>query len=355
MNCSCFLPLDDVQPELTRQSSLAGIATHFIPSSNIDTALHRLTSLPPNALVSQLATILDEFNVDPFNGETNAKGPEILSKTALLGERRVVLDYAFGQPSAEAVVSALGELASGSQDTQAAKELKSMLGIGQVNQTISTFAAQTLETLNLKSPRSLKVALIAIAEARRLDLDEQFRFDMRLATAFCDLGIGRDFHTGVLHTLTKDPKTGKRREGVAPWDPPSLDRVNDEKIRTLFFGPVEKAKEAGLQMVVPQLQGLSPSASSSKGAREQDRQRHDALRGLGPLNWERNFNPFALPSEAECAALVEGSHPASGSTALEADEVVGTLVNVKGGNRPALALKVRDWLERAHKRAGGKS
>lgn len=325
------------------EAYLAGMATHFIPSSSIETALHRLSSLPANPSSAQLSQALDDYVVDPFNPDSNEKGTAILANTCLTGPRRVALDYAFGQPSAEALYIALQEISSGSSDTQAARELAT-LGLRQIDEAVSTWAGQTIKTLDAKSPRSLKVSLMAINEARRFDIADAFRFDMRLATAFCDLSIGRDFHTGVTHTLTKDPATGKRREGRADWQPASLDQVVDSTLRAHFFGPVEQAKSHGLSIDVPVLSKV-PAASRD---RANQKKKDEELSGLGPLHWEKAHNKYALPSEAECEALREGSHPAAGNYQLSGDEIVSILRNVKG-DRPGLELKVREWLQRRGK------
>lgn len=133
-----------------------------------------------------MSAALDEYAVDPFGTEA---GREALSKSALLGARRIALDYAFNQRSAEAVFSTLEQLARGDQDCPAAQALRG-LGLPKVTPEVQSWASETRDTLEAKSPRSIKVTLLAIAEARRLDVDEAFRFDMRLATAFC-VGIER--------------------------------------------------------------------------------------------------------------------------------------------------------------------
>jgi hypothetical protein len=55
---------------------------------------------------------------------------------------------------------------------------------------------------------------------------------------------------------------------------------------------------------------------------------------------------FALPAEAEIAALVSGYHPSSPPTQLEPDEVVAVLRSVKGDRR-GLDGKVREFLQRS--------
>jgi 3-hydroxyisobutyryl-CoA hydrolase len=338
------------------EAYLIGVASHYIPSSNIQTVVDRLAQYPQGALTSsggsdaarKVSDLLEEYTTDPFaEGSLPDKEADKLRETPFLGEKRIALDYAFGQPSAEAVFSALQELSTGKDDTQAARELAGPnWGLKNgVSAGIAKWAGETLKQLETKSPRSLKVTHLAINEARRLDVDEAFRFDMRLATAFCDLSIGRDFYEGVTHTLEKDPSTGKRRTGIANWNPKSLAEVDDELIRAQFFGDMKAAKQAGLKMQVPKLNIPEPDTSM-----EGKRARENLLRGKGPLGWEPHYSPFALPSEAECAALLEGSHPAASSVKLEVDEMVDVLRRYKG-EKPSLEVKVRDWAQRLSARS----
>ncbi len=355
-----------------QEAYLLGIATHYVPSSSLDAVADRLAHLPQDTSAAQLprrvADALDEYSVDPFAttpDEAGEKAAAIWERTPFLGATRVALDYAFGQPSAEAVQSALNELASGAANTQAVLELTSASSSTAASASgnwgltleeatgarVVGWARETLGALRTKSPRSLKVTHQAISEARRLDVDEAFRFDMRLATAFCDLSIGRDFYAGVTHTLEKDPRTGKRRTGVADWQPKTLAEVDDALTRAQFFADVETARrEGGLRMQVPLLDGLPSSSPSSSGqTREARRAQEAALRGRGPLGWEAEHNAFALPSEAECAALLQGAHPAAGSMRLEPEELADVLRRHKG-DKPALERKVRDWAERVGRR-----
>lgn len=321
------------------EAYLAGLATHFIPSSSIENALHRLEALPPNSRAEQVSGALDEFTVDPFNASANAKGPEIVSKTSLLGARRTALDYVFGQTTASAVYFSLKDLSSESKDSPTARALEK-LGAVPGDASVSSWATETLKTLDAKSPRSLQVTLMAINQVRGLSEADAFRFDMRTATAFCDLSIGRDFYEGVMHTLTKDPNTGKRREGAANWNPKTLDEVDVDRVRALFFGPVEEAKKLGMQVDVPVLERVAQS--SDRASRGRSSQQPE---GVGPSLWEPSYNSFALPSEAEMDALREGSHPAAGNYQLQPEEMIQILEKVKE-HKQGVSFKVKEWIQR---------
>ncbi len=323
------------------EAYLVGLATHYITSGNIDALAHRLSTLPAESALnpSLVSQALHEFDADPLAAN------ETLAKSAFFGDRRIALDYVFGQLSCESIFSCLDEIASAKADSQAAVELAE-LGLAQITPEVQAWAQQTLKDLKTKSPRALKITHQAILEARRFDVEEAFRFDMRLATAFCDFSIGRDFYTGVTHVLERDPATGKRRTGIAAWDPPSLDKVSDTQIRAQFFSDLDTARKAGLQMDVPELPSV-PAPATSKEARQA---RDSLLRGKGPLRWEQSHNVFALPSEAECAALLEGNHPAAAAVTPDSAELIDCLKRHKG-HLPGLEFKVADWIKRSHRSA----
>ncbi|GAC97669.1 enoyl-CoA hydratase/isomerase [Pseudozyma hubeiensis SY62] len=322
------------------EAYLIGLATHYVSSSSIDAVAHRLSTLPSESALnpSLVSSALHEFDADPLTAK------DTLAKSAFFGDRRIALDYVFGQLSCESIVSCLEEISAAKSDSQAAAEL-SQLGFASITPEVQQWATSTLKDLKTKSPRSLKITHQAILEARRFDVEEAFRFDMRLATAFCDLSVGRDFHTGVTHVLERDPATGKRRTGIADWQPSSLDKVSDTQIRALFFADLETAKKAGLKLQLPELKDI-PDPPSSKEARQA---RDSLLRGKGPLKWEQSHNVFALPSEAECAALLEGNHPAAAAVKPDSGELVDCLKRHKG-SLPGLEYKVKDWVERMDRR-----
>lgn len=323
-----------------QEAYLVGLATHYVASSSIDAIAHRLSTLPAESALnpSLVSSALHEYSADPLSAV------ETIEKSAFFGDRRIALDYVFGQLSCESILGCLEEISSAQADSQAASEL-ALLGLRSITPEVQQWAAQTLGDLKTKSPRSLKITHQAILEARRFDVEEAFRFDMRLATAFCDLSIGRDFYTGVTHVLERDPKTGKRRTGIADWEPASLDKVSDTQIRAQFFADLETARKAGLQLELPQLDSI-PNPLTSKEARQA---RDSLLRGKGPLKWEQSHNVFALPSEAECAALLEGNHPAAAAVKPDSSELVDCLKRHKG-TLPGLEFKVRDWIERLDRR-----
>lgn len=321
------------------EAYLTGLATHYLKSNVVDDSLHRLAALPENASAELVAETLDEFASDPLESASSSSSSqksaeEILPKSPFFGLRRVALDYVFGLNNVEEIFRALKDIAEQKEDSITAKGLaESLVPLDAFG--LREWAETTLKTLQTKSPRSLKITFRAVREARKNDISAAFQTDMRLATAFCDLGVGRDFYEGVTFTLTKDPATGKRREGVANWDAKTVEDVDDTHVEKGFFGSLEDAKAAGLSMEIPKLEGLPTQTSTGK---------KQSINGIGPLHWEKEHNRLALPSEAECEALREGSHPAAGDYQLEEDEMIKILRRSK--DKPSLEFKVNEWLKR---------
>lgn len=333
----------------------AGLATHFVPSGSLEAMYGALSNLSPGATVDQVASAIDDYTVNPLDARSNPISKQPLETSPFLGDQRIALDFVFGQSSMEDVFKALREIGQPVdklREGQMGKDLLPLLRSDSISDEIKSWAKKTLVTLQAKSPRSLKVTHQAIVyEARKLDVDESFRFDMRLATAFCDVSIGRDFYEGVHHTLTKDPSTGKRRQGRASWSPASLEEVDDLATRHLFFGRVQDAQEKyGMKLTPLELSTYrkQPEDRATRRARE------EALQGLGPRGWDPRFNAYhPLPSEAELEALLHGSHPSSGSLQIELEdkeastrEIIESLRGSHGGRRGmawGLEKKVEDW------------
>lgn len=319
---------------------LLGLATHYIRSNLLEELTHRLGTLPLESVNSGevVDRVLDEYASDPFAPDAE-NGAELAKNSVFLGDRRVVIDFAFGLESVEQIVAALDDIANVRQDSYTLKQL-AQRGLTTISPEVQAFAKTTGETLRLRSPRALKVTFRAMHRAAKMTLLECFHENIRLGTVFCDLAVGRDFYTGVKHTLEKDPATGKRRTGRANWQPATLEEVDEKQLETLFFGDLDAAHKAGLTLEVPKLAIPTP-----QNTREYRKARDAELRGVGPLHWDQKYNRFALPSEAEIAALVEGSHPAAGSYVLEPQELIEVMCRHKH-DKPALKLKLHDWLQR---------
>lgn len=319
---------------------LAGIATHFIRSNLLEELVQRLGALSLDAVNSAdvINSILEEYASDPF-AEDAENGKELAQNSVFFGDRRIALDFCFGRDSVEQIVASLKDVAEVHNDSYTLKELAKR-GLTSISPEVQAFAQSTLHDLHMRSPRAVKLTFLAIKRASNMTLTETMHECMRMGTVFCDLSVGRDFHTGVMHTLTKDPKTGKRRTDRAPWSPATFEEVDDEQLETLFFGNLDKARQAGFKLPIPKIPIPGPQNN-----REYRKKRDAELRGVGPLHWNPAFNRYALPSEAECASLVEGSHPSAGSYVLEPQELIDVMLRHKQG-KPTVERKMRDWIAR---------
>lgn len=315
---------------------LTGLATHYVRSSSVDELVRRLSSMPIHSAAKEetIVEAINEFASDPFQEDEM-----LASKSVFLGDRRIALDFAFSRGSVEQILAALDDMAQRRTDSYTGKELQQR-GLSLTDEIVS-WASETHATLLARSPRALKVTFRGIQLARDQTLAENMHMNLRVATAFCDLSIGRDFYTGVMHVLGRDPKTGKRNEGNPAWEPSRVEDVSDEYIQTMFFGDHAKAQKAGLRLPLLTLDNVPAAPKNREGRQARDAE----VRGVGPLRWNPKHNPHALPSEAELAALYEGSHPAAGSYVLEPQELLDTIAAYRH-NKPTLRLKVQDWLDR---------
>jgi len=373
------------------EAYLAGLATHFVPSSNIEGLVHRLETLSLDTArdISAVDAVISEYASNPLNehyaASSGADSANWAEKSALLGARRIALDWAFGsaRTDAKAIVAALEQLSAGNVSDKALTRAYEKAGLGSaVPQEAITWAQETLKSLRTKSPRSVVVSHMVIKAhleglkvtqnllskniypnseefgnhpiARFAFLDFAFRVDMALATRFCDLALGRDFYEGVTFTLTKDPATGKRREGQANWADARIEDVDIDDVSKTFmsrFAPGSTVRGGSEDFAVPK---LDIKGTGSEG------------KSVGSQHWTPAYNALALPSEAELVALWEGSHPASGSVAItDPEEIVGVLSSWRAGKRSlervtkegsegsgrdgdklGMLEKVREWVQR---------
>lgn len=135
-----------------------GFATHFVPSRRIPALLERLAALD-SPTYAHIDNIIEEAYSEREPGEP---------LSPLVGELRIVLDSVFHHDSVEGIIEDL-------------KKISDSHGLAEVQE----WAANTLMALELRSPTSLKVALLAIRKGKGLSLLEALQMEMNFATAFC--------------------------------------------------------------------------------------------------------------------------------------------------------------------------
>jgi 3-hydroxyisobutyryl-CoA hydrolase len=152
------------------------------------------------------------------------------TSSPLVGDIRVALDSAFRHNSVELIMKDLEEFSKRS------------------DAAVSGWAKQTLDTLHMRSPTSLKVALKAIRKGKNMSLLDALRMELGIATAYCvslfgssypphivqlkrivQHGASPDFETGVTAVLlTKPPKQRPS------WSPATVEEVSPAFVSRFF-------------------------------------------------------------------------------------------------------------------------
>lgn len=173
-----------------------GLATHYVPSSKLDTVEALLASADWSAGTAHAVVdhILDGIAQDP--------GPAELALHAR------VIDRCFGQPSVEAVLQALD--ADGSD-----------------------FARETAAVLRKRSPTSMKVAFAQLRRGVSLNFDDVMKMEFRISQACM---AGHDFYEGVRAVLVD-------KDHAPIWAPARLEEVTPDLVERHFapLGPRELA------------------------------------------------------------------------------------------------------------------
>ncbi|KAF8447772.1 3-hydroxyisobutyryl-coenzyme A hydrolase [Boletus edulis BED1] len=216
-----------------------GLATHYVPSRTIPDLMARLAEYE-NPSFSQIDCTIEELHSERQPDEPTGK---------LTGAVRNALDSAFGHNSVEMILESLATLSS-SPDTR-----------------VSGWAKQTLETLHMRSPTSLKVALAAIRRGVNMSLRDALQMEMGIATAYCS-DASPDFCTGISAVLVD-----KIQERPA-WSPNRIEDVPPEILDRFF------SDDSSYRSQMPQL--------------------------TFPDTLDHTVNPmaFALPSESRIVELI---------------------------------------------------
>ncbi|OAX40266.1 ClpP/crotonase [Rhizopogon vinicolor AM-OR11-026] len=176
-----------------------GIATHFISSRTVPSLLARLSDLedPSLALINRT---IEDHHAKRLPDEPIGK---------LTGRTRQVLDMAFRHNTVEEIVEDLTKLSS-TPDAAVAK-----------------WASETLNTLHMRSPTSLKVALEAVRRGKKMTLLQALQMEMGIATAYCS-GASGDFNAGITAVLIK------KTDGRPTWSPDEVSQVSDAIVGQFF-------------------------------------------------------------------------------------------------------------------------
>ncbi|KAL1709649.1 ClpP/crotonase-like domain-containing protein [Schizophyllum commune] len=262
----------------------AGFATHYIPSRRVPSLLERLASVEESDLALVDRTI-EELSCErqPEEGLFH-----------LTGEVRVALDTAFRHDTVEQIVEELEVMAE--KDS---------------SEAVRQWASQTLSTLKVRSPTSLKLALYAIRQGKNLNLIDALRMEHQLATAFCNQA-SPDFVAGITNVLVTKSKEPTK------WQPDNLQGVTNDIIARFVDKKSPFVDTKGQSFDIPA----------------------DLAKKPLPFPYL-----YALPVEDEIAAMVKGSHKESGGNALKRKEVIANFDRLRE-HKMGVKEKVEEVLSR---------
>lgn len=179
----------------------AGLATHFVPSEKLPELEKRLISLN-SGYRNAVKSVIEEFSLDVQIDEESALN------------KKSTIDECFSKDTVEEIIQ--------SCEDEVRKEGNGWLGA-------------VLKELKRSSPTGLKITLRSIREGRKQTLAECLKKEFRLTMNILRTTISSDVYEGI-RALTID------KDNSPKWDPPSLDKVMDNKVE-LVFQPFQKDLE----------------------------------------------------------------------------------------------------------------
>lgn len=170
-----------------------GLATHFVPSEKMPELEKRLMCLNSGDR-NAIKSAIEEFSLDVKVDEES-----VLNKQSTINE-------CFSKDSVEEIIKSF--------ETEASKEGNAWIG-------------PMLKSLKRSSPTGLKITLRSIREGRNQTLAESLKKEFRLTMNILRTTISNDVYEGI-RALTID------KDNAPKWDPPTLDKVNSEKVDIVF-------------------------------------------------------------------------------------------------------------------------
>ncbi|CAL0324718.1 unnamed protein product [Lupinus luteus] len=184
-----------------------GLATHFVSSEKIAELEERLISLNSGD-ENAVRSVIKEFS-----SEIKLNEESILNKLS-------IIDESFSKDSVEEIIKSF--------EAEANKEGNEWIGA-------------YLKGMKRSSPTALKIALRSVREGRNQTLSECLKKEFRLTMNMLRGTISGDMYEGI-RALTID------KDNAPKWEPPSLDRVDDEKLDLVF----EQFQE-NLELQIPEI------------------------------------------------------------------------------------------------------
>ncbi|XP_021735280.1 3-hydroxyisobutyryl-CoA hydrolase-like protein 5 [Chenopodium quinoa] len=184
----------------------AGLATHYVPSEKLPELEKQLISLNKGDK-DAVKSLIEEFS-----SEVQLDARSILNKQS-------IIDEFFSKNSVEEIIQSF--------EAESLKEGNGWIG-------------PVLKGLKRSSPTGLKITLRSVREGRKQTLAECLKREFRLTINILRSCISGDVYEGI-RALTID------KDNAPKWDPPSLDKVQDKDLDTVF-----QPYEAHLELQVPE-------------------------------------------------------------------------------------------------------
>ncbi|KAK9244159.1 ClpP/crotonase-like domain-containing protein [Lipomyces tetrasporus] len=161
----------------------AGAATHFVPSEKLKDLESRLAELDTveDLTGSRKYNAVINNAIDDFQSEVPAD-----YKFFYGGGKRKTIDACFKFDTLEQITDALSKAAEAGDE----------------------FAKTTVDTMSVRCPLSMKIALAAVRKGAKIDIRETLKNDMFIASKFM---TEPDFHTGVSYRVVQ------KQNGRAEW------------------------------------------------------------------------------------------------------------------------------------------
>ncbi|XP_059452356.1 3-hydroxyisobutyryl-CoA hydrolase-like protein 5 [Corylus avellana] len=172
---------------------VAGLATHFVPSEKLPELEKRLISLN-SGNKNAVKSAIEEFSV-----EVQLDEDSVLNKKS-------IIDECFSKDTVEEIIKSF--------EAEASKEGNGWIGA-------------VLKGLKRSSPAGLTITLRSIREGRKQTLAESLKKEFRLTINILRTTISEDVYEGI-RALTID------KDNAPKWSPPSLDKVENEKVGLVF-------------------------------------------------------------------------------------------------------------------------
>uniref|UniRef100_A0A5B7B1U5 3-hydroxyisobutyryl-CoA hydrolase n=2 Tax=Davidia involucrata TaxID=16924 RepID=A0A5B7B1U5_DAVIN len=184
----------------------AGLATHFVPSEKLLELEKRLLSLN-SGNENAVKSVIEEFSINVQIDEES-----VLNKKS-------IIDECFSKDSVEEIIKSF--------EAEASKEGNAWIGA-------------VVKGLKRSSPTGLKITLRSIHEGKKQTLPECLKKEFRLTVNILQSTISSDVYEGI-RALTID------KDNAPKWDPPSLDKVDSEKVDLVF-----QSFEEDLELQIPE-------------------------------------------------------------------------------------------------------